>query len=188
MDDADDLRAVQQTLQGDYAAFERIVDRYTPVIYSLAVRYLGREEDAEDAVQDIFLRAYDALGRFRLERRFYSWVYTIAVNHLKNIRGKRTRRGTDNVLPYEDRVATASAQTPLADPEREFARSEGVSLVRDAIDRLPSRYRDVLILRQIEELPVADVSQILDLPEGTVKTHLHRARQALAALIAGIDE
>ena len=185
VDDADDLQAVPETLHGNPASFERIVDRYTPVLYSLSLRYLGRDEDAEDAVQEIFLRAYDALDRFRMGRRFYSWLYTIAVNHLKNARAKRHRRGTDANLPYEDRVPTEAARSPLADPEHELDQNEGEAMVRRAIDRLPRRYRDVLILRQIQELTVAEVAQILQLPEGTVKTHLHRARQALAADVAG---
>jgi RNA polymerase sigma-70 factor, ECF subfamily len=181
--DAEDVQAVRETLRGDHAAFGHIVDRYTPVVYSLAVRYLGREEEAEDAVQEIFLRAFDALDRFHLSRRFYSWLYTIALNYLKNVKNKRRRRGSDKVLPYEDRVATADVQPPLADPPSELERSEGEALVRDAVRRLPPKYRDVLVLRQFQELSVSDVADILDLPEGTVKTNLHRAKKALAAML-----
>lgn len=181
--DADDVQAVNETLHGDHAAFGRIVDRYTPVVYSLALRYLGREEEAEDAVQEIFLRAFDALDRFHLSRRLYSWLYTIALNYLRNVRNKRRRRGSDETLPYEDRVATGDVQRPLADPPSELERTEGEALVRDAIGKLPPKYRDVIVLRQLQELSVSEVAAILDVPEGTVKTHLHRARSALASML-----
>jgi RNA polymerase sigma-70 factor (ECF subfamily) len=148
------------------------------------MRYVRRQEAAEDAVQDIFLRAFDALDRFHIERRFYSWLYTIAVNHLKNIKDKRTRRGSDSTLSYEDRVATGDVTTPLADPERELERSESEAMLHRAIESLSPKYRDVIILRQLQELSVAEVSEILQLPEGTVKTNLRRARQALASAIS----
>lgn len=186
-EDMDDVEAVRATLAGDHDAFARIVDRYTPVVYSLALRYLGREQEAEDAVQEVFLRAFDALSRFQLSRRFYSWLYTIAVNHLRNVRNKRRRRGSDDMLPYEDGVAAEEVQRPLADPPSELERSEGEAMVRSALARLQPKYRDVLVLRQFQELSVAEVAEILDLPEGTVKTNLHRAKKALAAMLTGED-
>ncbi|MFW5689441.1 MAG: RNA polymerase sigma factor, partial [Spirochaetota bacterium] len=157
------------------------------VLYSLAYRYLRRQEESEDAVQEIFLRAYDALPRFRRDRRFYSWLYTIGVNYLRNARDKRARRGSDAQLPYEDRVATGDIRTPLADPERELDRREAETLLHRAIDLLPAAQREVLMLRQFEELSVAQVAEVLDMPEGTVKTNLHRARRSLAKLMTEED-
>jgi RNA polymerase sigma-70 factor, ECF subfamily len=186
-DDADDLRAVQETLRGDLRAFDRLVDRYTPLLYSLAMRYLDGPEAAEDAVQEVFLRAYDALDRFQISRRFYSWIYTIAVNYLRNARGKRRRRGVDKNLPYEDGVNPGWDRPPLADPERELRRQEDQAMVQRALTLMKPKYRDVIILYQLEERPVAEVAEVLGLPEGTVKTHLHRARKQLAELIAEMD-
>lgn len=184
-DDRDDRIAVEAVCAGDRGAFESIVDRYTGVLYSLAFRFTGRQEDAEDAVQEILLKAYDKLDRFESGRRFYPWLYAIAVNHLRNVRGKHRRRGDDQDLPYEDRVPTGEHRTPLADPERELESREELSLVQRAIDSLPSTYREVLILRQIQELSVSEVAEILQMPDGTVKTNLHRARKAFAAALAG---
>ena len=187
-DDADDLQAVQETLRGDRNAFGRIVDRYTPVVYSLASRYLGSSEDAEDATQEIFTRAFEALGRFRLGNRFYPWMYTVALNHLKAMRSKAARRGLRTLLQFTDRTASDDDERSLARPDQVLEQREGERLVRQALSRLPPKYRRIIILRQMDELPVADVAEILDLPEGTVKTHLHRARRLLAAEIAGTTE
>lgn len=186
-DDADDLQAINETLQGSSDAFGRIVDRYTPVIYSLAIRYLSDAEDAEDATQEVLTKAFESLRRFSLGKRFYPWLYTIAVNHLKFVRGRAARRFSKYALSYEDRVSNDEIDQPLHDPVRDLDRKEGEALVRRALDRLPSKYRDILILRQFEELSVAEVAEILDMPEGTVKTNLHRARKALAAVIAGAE-
>lgn len=183
----DDLLAVQQTLHGEHAAFDRIVERYTPVLYRLAMRYLNSPDTAEDAVQEIFLRAYRALGRFQLSRRFYSWIYSIAVNYLKNARSKHRRRGDEANLPYDDAIDVGGQRTPLAEPERELEQREARAMVREAISNLPDKYRDVIILYQFEELPIAQVAEILGIPEGTVKTHLHRARHALATALSGVE-
>jgi RNA polymerase sigma-70 factor (ECF subfamily) len=181
-EEASDLLAIQETLRGNRNAFAQIVERYTPLLYSLAFRMLGRGEEAQEAVQEIFLRAYRALPRFRLERRFHPWLYTIALNYLRTVaRRQRRRRGLRLVREELDTVADRG-ELPAAAAERE----DGERLAREALAGLPPLYREVFLLREVEGLSVRDTAEALGVPEGTVKVRLHRARQELVRRLAGM--
>lgn len=181
-EEASDLLAIQETLRGNRNAFARIVERYTPLLYSLAFRMLGRGEEAQEAVQEIFLRAYRALPRFRLERRFHPWLYTIALNYLRTVaRRQRRRRGLRLVREELDTVADRG-ELPAAAVERE----DGERLAQEAVAGLPPLYREVFLLREVEGLSVRDTAEALGVPEGTVKVRLHRARQELVRRLAGM--
>ena len=183
-EEASDLLAVQETLRGNHNAFTAIVERYTPLLYSLAFRMLGRGEDAEEAVQEIFLRVFRALPRFRLDRRFHPWLYTIALNYLRTgVRRQRRRRGLRLVRLGEELDAVADrGEHPAAALERE----DGERLAQEALAGLPPLYREVFLLREVEGLSVRDAADALGVPEGTVKVRLHRARQELARRLAGM--
>lgn len=183
-DDARDLVAVQNTLQGERDAFAWIVEKYTPLVFSLAIHLLGRREEAEEAVQEVFLRVYRSLGRFRLGRRFHPWLYTIALNYLRSQRRGRWRRRGMVQVPYLEE-ATPSPERDCFQPESLLEEREGERMARAALDGLPRKYREVFVLRQIEGMSVQDAAQVLSLPEGTVKTHLHRARSRLIEVLAG---
>jgi len=181
-EEASDLLAIQETLRGNRNAFAQIVERYTPLLYSLAFRMLGRGEEAQEAVQEIFLRAYRALPRFRLERRFHPWLYTIALNYLRTVaRRQRRRRGLRLVREELDTVADRG-ELPAAAAERE----DGERLAQEALAGLPPLYREVFLLREVEGLSVRDTAEALGVPEGTVKVRLHRARQELVRRLAGM--
>ena len=183
-EEASDLLAIQETLRGNRNAFAQIVERYTPLLYSLAFRMLGRGEDAQEAVQEIFLRAYRALPRFRLERRFHPWLYTIALNYLRTVmRRQRRRRGLRLVRLREEQDTVADrGELPAAAAERE----DGERLAEQALAGLPRLYREVFLLREVEGLGVRDTAEALGVPEGTVKVRLHRARQELVRRLAGV--
>ncbi len=134
-EEASDLLAIQETLRGNRNAFAQIVERYTPLLYSLAFRMLGRGEDAQEAVQEILLRAYRALPRFRLERRFHPWLYTIALNYLRTVtRRQRRRRGLRLVRLGEEQDTVADrGELPAAAAERE----DGERLAQQALAGLP---------------------------------------------------
>lgn len=187
-DDADDLAAIRETISGSTESFRRLVERYTDVVYRLAFRMLRDETEAEDATQEVFLKAFDVLARFQTGRRFYPWLYTIAFNHLRTISARRDHRERAVRLPYEDRVAASDAGRTIGQPEPELLRREGERELRAALDRLPPHYRDVVVLRQFEERSVAEVAEIMEIPEGTVKTYLHRAKRALAKELAHYGE
>ncbi|MFW6139316.1 MAG: RNA polymerase sigma factor [Spirochaetota bacterium] len=172
-----DLLAVQETLQGNKQAFTAIVERYTPLIYSLSYRMLGNSEEAEDAVQEIFLRVYRSLSKFRLSKRFYPWMYTIALNWLRSCLKKRKKKKESPDL--NDPKAVEYIQQKDIGPQEKLEQQEGERLAQEAISMLRPEYRGVFILRHIHGFSTADVAEILHLPEGTVKTYLHRSRKAL---------
>ncbi len=182
-EEAGDLLAIQRTLRGDRNAFAGIVERYTPLLYSLAFRTLGRGEEAEEAVQEIFLRAFRALPRFRLDRRFHPWLYTIALNYLRTVaRRQRRRRGLRLVRLGEELEAVAD---PGPQPTAALELEDGERLAQEALAGLPPLYREVFLLREVEGLSVHDTADTLGIPEGTVKIRLHRARRELAKRLAG---
>jgi RNA polymerase sigma-70 factor (ECF subfamily) len=183
-EEASDLLAIQETLRGNRNAFAQIVERYTPLLYSLAFRMLGRGEEAQEAVQEIFLRAYRALPRFRMERRFHPWLYTIALNYLRTVaRRQRRRRGLRLVRLGEELDTVADrGELPAAAAERE----DGERLAQEALAGLSPLYREVFLLREVEGLSVRDTAEALGVPEGTVKVRLHRARQELVRRLAGM--
>jgi RNA polymerase sigma-70 factor (ECF subfamily) len=183
-EDTQDLLAIQETLRGDRRAFEGVVRRYTPVLYSLAYRLLGAREEAEEAVQETFLRAFRALPRFRLGRRFHPWLYAIALNYLRTRYRRERRRAALRARPLEEALDVPGAPQTGADPAGEVERAAAERLAQEALEGLPSRYREVFVLRQIEGLAVREVAEILGLPEGTVKSFLHRGRALLIARLA----
>ena len=174
-DDSTDILAVQRTLQGDNSAFSIIVDKYTPIFYTLAYRMLGDREEAEDAVQDVFLRVFKSLSKFHIGQKFYPWIYTIAVNSIRTHMRKRKRRRANELLQFE----IGSTHGNTKDPSMLLEEKEGEAIAQEAIMSLKPKYREVFILRQIEGLSTSDVSDILNIPEGTVKTYLHRAKKEI---------
>ncbi len=182
-ENAEILAAVQETLNGDTSAFRTVVDRYTPLLFSLSLRMLGGREDAEEAVQEIFLKVYSSLRSFKLEKRFLPWIYTIALNHLRSSFKKRSRRRrVETVLPHEDLAALAGDREPDA-PERRLFLAHAEAVAERALLRIRHEYRAVFVLRAMEGLSVAEIADIMGIPEGTVKTFFRRARQNLAAII-----
>ena len=179
-DEARDLFAVQRTLQGDTLAFAEIVDRYTPVLYSLSYRLLGNREEAEDAVQEIFERAFRSIGRFRLESKFYSWLYTIAINWLRSAMRRRGSRREESTISYET-GESYDGSSALGDPSAMLAEGEAREAVTKAVRSLKAMYRIVFVMHYFESMPLQQIADLLRVPLGTVKTRLRRARNMLAA-------
>jgi len=182
-DEVSDIIAIQKTLQGDKEAFSEIVERYTPLIYSLSYRMLGKSDEAEEAVQEIFLRVYRSLSRFRLSDRFHPWLYTIAINWLRSRKKRRWLRNRHEINSSQEIVSELSLHKHGKDPSEILEKKEGERVAQEAILKLNKKHRAVFILRHIEGLSSAEVSKILKIPEGTVKTHLHRAKQELVKIL-----
>ena len=181
-DDSKDLLAVQQTLQGDTVAFNDIVRRYTPLLYSLAYRYVGGAEEAEDAVQEIFLKVYKSLNTFRLETRFFSWFYTVALNWLRS-KTRTLKYHKKAVLFSQSDNIIQKIPAPGRDPAEEFAGKAAEQTALAALAQLKPSYRDPFILHYQEHLSLKETADILGLsPEG-VKTRLFRARQSLKKIL-----
>jgi RNA polymerase sigma-70 factor (ECF subfamily) len=181
--DRQDISAVKAVLNGNRRAFESIVNRYTPLLYSLAYQFLGEEYEAEEAVQDIFLKLYKALARFDPSRRFHPWMYTIALNVLRSINKSRRRKILRLRADFDETRPAAGAAGAGDNPLDRVIKQEGERMARKALQALRKEHREVFILRFIEGLPEKEVAEILEMPLGTVKTYGHRARQELAAIL-----
>lgn len=177
--DAQDLLAVQATLNGNPSAFEAIVERYTPLLYSLAYRMLGQGEEAEDAVQEILEKAFRSLPRFRISNRFFPWLYTIGLNHLRSAERRRKRRSRLKILNADPQRVLESVASEQGNPVRQSELQEGEKLAQKALDGLRVEYREVFVLKAIQGFSVQEVAEMMRIPEGTVKTHLHRARKQM---------
>jgi len=178
----DALRAGQQ------AGYERLVREHGGRMLSTALRIMGREEDARDAVQDALLSVFKSIGGFDGNSKLSTWLHRIVVNACLmrlRARGRRPEVSIENLLPRFDRWGHRDNPGPAWNPSPEAGiECDRLRLaVREAIDLLPDGYREVLVLRDLEEVDTEATAQALGLTPGAVKTRLHRARQALRALL-----
>lgn len=175
--DPDDQELVRRSLAGDQQAFRLLVGRHERKVFNLAYRMLGRAEDARDATQDAFLACYRNLGRFRGDAAFGTWLHRIAVNACyDHLRRK---------VPAPMDLATLPDEPMGPDPADRAADTVDV---HRALASLPPDYRTVLILHDVQGLPYEEVALALEVPLGTVKSRLHRARAALGRALAGTAE
>jgi RNA polymerase sigma-70 factor, ECF subfamily len=170
----DDRATVEAARGGDRAAFDLLVDRYQRPVYRLCFRYVNDPEDASDLVQETFLKAYRAIGRFRGESAFPTWLYRIAVNACLNFRSSRRRPAAD--LPDSLPDPRPGAFEGLAEDERSRA-------VREAVGRLPAKQRATVILKVFHELSHEEVAKVLGSSVGTVKANLFHALGNLRKLL-----
>lgn len=180
-----DAELVARLQRGDDSAFEAIVRTHSGRLLSVARRFLGNNEDAQDAVQDAFIRAYKAIHTFEARAQLYTWLHRILVNTALMKLRERRRRPTESI---EELLPTYSTDGHQALASREWSdavleRKETAAIVREAIERLPDQYREVLVLRDIEEKDTAEVAALLGTSSNAVKVRLHRARQALRTLL-----
>lgn len=167
--------------KGDQNAYAEIVEIYKNKVYQLCYRMLGNRHEAEDVAQEAFIRAYINIHTYNPDMKFSSWLYRIATNlSIDRIRKKKPDfyldaevRGTDGLTMYSQLASTD------ASPEDTLESLELQEIVQKAILKLPEKYRSVIVLKYIEELSLQEISEILDLPVGTVKTRIHRGREAL---------
>lgn len=169
----DELLWIERAVDGDHAAFTQLVEAYKGPVYSLALRMLHRPAEAEDAAQEIFLRAYTKLATYDRERKFVSWLMGIASNYCIDV--LRRRRATFVTL---DDVAYIVPSTEPG-PERQAEQREQRRAIQQAIAQLPETYRLVAVLRYYQDLSYEEIQEITGLSEPTVKTRLHRARRML---------
>ena len=164
---------IGRCLAGDRAAFEPLVERYHRPLFRVAARLLGNREEARDATQTAFLKAYQALATCDRQRKFFSWIYRILVNECLNT--LRARRPTQDLDPG----LAASAEEADA-----VVASETRQRIRHALLQLTPEQRDVVVLRHFAEMSYAEVAVAVGVPEKTVKSRLFSARQRLCELLA----
>jgi RNA polymerase sigma-70 factor (ECF subfamily) len=178
----DEAVLVAEAKAGSYEAFEDLVNRYEKKIYRLGLNLTGNPEDAEDMLQETFLKAFEHLSDFREDSRFYTWIVRIAIN--QGLMKLRKRRGSKEVQ-IEDGENDDGEVIPrdFADwrpnPEQELQRTELETILQSAARSLPITFRTVFFLRDVEGLSTEETAELLNLSEGAVKARLFRARLRL---------
>jgi RNA polymerase sigma-70 factor, ECF subfamily len=189
-----DADLVELCRQGDADAFGRLVGIHERMVFNLATRLLGDSEEARDLSQEVFLQVYRHLDRFEGRSSLKTWIYRIVVNHCHNRRRFWHRRRVEKSCPIEDMTpadearAAASRSQVDSDPFAQLDRSERAQRVQAALLEVPFHHRTVLILREVEGLSCEAIAMTLGLPEGTVKSRLARAREALRSRLLSIPE
>ena len=164
---------------GDVAAFEVLVNRYRKRIYFVALGYLQSREDALDAVQDAFFRAYRAIKTFDLERAFYPWIYKIAKNLCLSKLRTRYRAKEYSIDQGEEDEQSWELPDCSLSPELEVGRAELRSKLKEAISQLSANDREIIVLQHFQECSYQEIADILEIPIGTVMSRLFHARQKL---------
>lgn len=173
MDERDEAGLIDRALAGDHRAFGDLVDAYGPVVYNLALRMVYDPEDARDLSQTVFVKAYQKLATFDRRNRFFSWIYRITINESLNLLSRRRRHeALDEAMPSERRG-----------PEAESQASEENGLVQRGLMELSPEQRTVIVLRHFLELSHHEMSDLLKVPEKTVKSRLHTARGRLGSIL-----
>jgi RNA polymerase sigma-70 factor (ECF subfamily) len=191
---AADADLVDLCRKGDPEAFGRLVGLHERMVFNLASRLLGDPEEARDLSQEVFLQVYRHLGRFEGRSSLKTWIYRIVVNQCHNRRRLWHRRRVEKSCPMEemtpaDEARIASSRSPVeSDPFDQLERSERAQRVQAALLELPFNHRTVLLLREVEGLSCEAIATTLGLPEGTVKSRLSRAREALRCRLLPIPE
>jgi RNA polymerase sigma-70 factor, ECF subfamily len=170
--DAEDVALVRRCMDGDASAFAGIVERYQRVLFTVALRMLGDREEAADAAQTAFVRAYGKLASFDPAQRFFSWIYRILLNECLNV--QRSRRAREPIRPD---VLVGDSPADLLETKERRQR------VQAAILALPHDYREVIVLRHFADLSYDEIADALQLSPGLVKSRLHSARQRLGQML-----
>ncbi|TCT17244.1 RNA polymerase sigma (SigW) subunit [Melghiribacillus thermohalophilus] len=172
---------IQQVKKGDQSAFEEIVSFYQNKVFQICYRMLGNSHEAEDAAQETFVRAYMNIHSFDEKRKFSTWLYRIATNlSIDRIRKKKPDCFLDAEIKGSDGLTMYSQMsTDQRLPEEEVESMELQDYIQKQILSLPPKYRSVIVLRYVDELSLQEISEVLDMPIGTVKTRIHRGREAL---------
>lgn len=183
----DDTAVVEAFLGGEERAFQELVERYQTRLLNFIYRTIGDRERAEDLVQEVFIRVYRHLHRFDREKKFSTWVYTIASNLAKNELRNRSRNPL--VLfqtmrsTWEDEERPLQFEDTTARPDDLYRKRFLQELVEDTVAKLPEHHRQVFVLRELEGKSYEEIAEITDCNLGTVKSRLNRARNAFAAII-----
>lgn len=189
-----DQALVERVQAGDKRAFDLLVRKYQHKIVSVVTRYVSDWAEAQDVAQESFIRAYRAIGAFRGDSQFYTWMYKIAINTAKNYLVSQGRRPPIGDVAIEDAVQLENA-TRLRDgatPERELMRQEIEQTVFATVEQLPEELRTAITLREVDGLSYEEIAEAMNCPIGTVRSRIFRAREAidekLRPLLAGDED
>ncbi|SPJ34639.1 RNA polymerase sigma factor RpoE [Kushneria phyllosphaerae] len=176
-----DHQLVERAQKGDNQAFDLLIRKYQHKVIGLIGRYVHDQAEVHDVAQEAFIKAYRALGRFRNESAFYTWMYRIAINTAKNYLVARGRRPPNSDMDISD-AEVLDQSGRLADidtPESAIARDQLEKAVFEAIENLPEDLRTAITLREFDGLSYEDIASIMQCPVGTVRSRIFRAREAV---------
>ncbi len=175
-------KLVRRSIEGDQEAFGALVKKYKTKVFNMAYGFTRDREAADDLAQEIFIKAYYALGKFQFKAGFGTWLYRIAVNHIKDHLRKQKK---EKHISFDD-VHQESRLSQDAADRREDAREKErrIRLIHQGLQRLPQKHRVILTLRDIQGHSYEEIASILNLSPGTVDSRLHRARKMLREKIA----
>lgn len=177
-----DQALVRRVQAGEKGAFDLLVRKYQHKLTSVISRYVGDWSECQDVAQESFVRAYRAIGNFRGDSAFYTWLYKIAINTAKNWLVSQGRRPPTEDVQVED-AEHLDAAVRLKDgstPERELLRQEIERTVTRAVDALPDELRQAITLREVDGLSYEEIAETMNCPIGTVRSRIFRAREAIA--------
>ncbi|WP_458526358.1 RNA polymerase sigma factor RpoE [Onishia taeanensis] len=176
-----DQQLVERAQKGDTRAFDLLVKKYQHKIIGLIGRYVHDHAEVHDVAQEAFIKAYRALGKFRAESAFYTWLYRIAINTAKNHLVSRGRRppGSDLDIVDAELIDQSGRLSDIESPEASIARDQLETAVFEAIENLPEDLRTAITLREFDGLSYEDIAQIMGCPVGTVRSRIFRAREAV---------
>lgn len=178
-----DQLLVRRAQEGERAAFDLLVSKYQRRLMRLVSRLIHDQAEAEDVVQETFIKAYRALRHFRGEAAFYTWLYRIGINTAKNSLATQGRRNHTSALQHVEKAETLEEAERLRDietPEAMFASKQIAITVHSAMDALPLELRTAIVLRELEGLTYEEISEVMSCPIGTVRSRIFRAREAIA--------
>lgn len=183
-----DTELVSRFKGGDRGAYAEIVRRYQHKVYTLCVRWLGDDAVAEEVAQDVFIALFRSLADFRGDSQLSTWIYRVAINHCKNRRIYRMRRKVDQHDSIHGSADDDDRPRDLVDAnapgtDAGVFRDEAAVLVQQALGDLDDEQRQIVVLRDVEDLSYEEIADLLEVPRGTVKSRLHRARAQLAKLL-----
>ena len=170
----DDRSLVRRIQDGDMHAFRYLIRHHERLVWHMVGRVVTNESEREELCQDVFLKVYNSLGGFAFQSKLSTWIATIAYRHALN--HLRTRKAAMTDLPSDD---SASVFVETQTPESVAVESDLNGYIHTLIDRLPIQYRTIVNLYHLEEMSYAEIGVVMDLPEGTVKSYLFRARALL---------
>lgn len=176
-----DQELVKQAQAGDTRAFEMLVTRYQQKVANVISRYVRDRDEVLDVAQEVFIKVYKSLPRFRGDSAFYTWIYRIAINTAKNHLVARSRRiQNSDVEPEEaERYTSALEMQNFDTPEAEYARQEIETAVTKAVDELPEDLRSAIVMREVDGMSYDEIAKAMDCPIGTVRSRIFRARDAI---------
>jgi RNA polymerase sigma-70 factor (ECF subfamily) len=178
-----DQLLVERVQRGDKKAFELLVSKYQRKLLRLVSRLVHDQAEAEDVVQEAFIKAYRAMANFRGDSAFYTWLYRIGINTAKNYlvtQGRRAPTSTDADIEEAETFVDADGLRDINTPESLLATKQIAATVNSAMASLPEELRNAITLRELEGLSYDEIAEVMSCPIGTVRSRIFRAREAIA--------